>query len=213
MTVLIDCLIRWEKRLEQFFRDTTANGTPVLLFWLLPSGMPSPAKRACGMQALITAPSLLLPSGRFLLWMLAMVCLANLVTTVPPLPLHFELYDLGLILYLAGIIKGELTEMHGDVRTYGDLRRCERAQHGASPLPAPTPHVPTPKRARCACKCSARRATLPGRYLTDAFNVLDMLLVILLGTLITARHVHVIDPTLPFAYAELPAQVMATDGY
>jgi hypothetical protein len=29
----------------------------------------------------------------------------------------------------------------------------------------------------------------------------------------TARHVHVIDPTLPFAYAELPAQVMATDGY
>jgi hypothetical protein len=47
--------------------------------------------------------------------------------------------------------------------------------------------------------------------LTDAFNVLDMLLVILLATLITARHVHVIDPTLPFAYAELPAQVMATD--
>jgi len=133
----------WEKRLEQFFRDTTANGTPVLLFWLL-------------------------PSGRFLLWMLAMVCLANLVTTVPPLPLHFELYDLGLILYLAGIIKGELTEMHGDVRTYGDLRR----------------------------------------YVTDAFNVLDMLLVILLGTLITARHVHVIDPTLPFAYAELPAQAL-----
>jgi hypothetical protein len=38
MTVLIACLIRWEKRLEQFFRDTTANGTPVLLFWLLPSG-------------------------------------------------------------------------------------------------------------------------------------------------------------------------------
>ena len=85
------------------------------------------------MQALLTAPSLLLPSGRFLLWMLAMVCLANLVTTVPPLPLHFELYDLGLILYLAGIIKGELTEMHGDARTYGDLRRCERAQHGAPP--------------------------------------------------------------------------------
>ena len=165
------------------------------------------------MQALITAPSLLLPSGRFLLWMLAMVCLANLVTTVPPLPLHFELYDLGLILYLAGIIKGELTEMHGDVRTYGDLRRCERAQHDAPPLPAPMPHIPTPKRARRACKRSVRRATLPGRYLTDAFNVLDMLLVILLGTLITARRVHVIDPTLPFAYAELPAQVMATDGY
>ena len=144
MTVLIACLIRWEKRLEQFFRDTTANGTPVLLFWLLPSGMPSPAKRACGMQALITAPSLLLPSGRFLLWMLAMVCLANLVTTVPPLPLHFELYDLGLILYLAGIIKGELTEMHGDVRTYGDLRRCERAQHGARP-PSARPDAPHQK--------------------------------------------------------------------
>ena len=204
-------LIRWEKRLEQFFRDTTANGTPVLLFWLL-------------------------PSGRFLLWMLAMMCLANLVTTVPPLPIHFELYDLGLILYLAGIIKGELTEMHGDVRTYGHLRRCARSARRA-PLPSPTPLVPTPKRARRACKRSARRvsclpqrhssphhqrargayecsvwrAPLPGRYLTDAFNVLDMLLVILLGTLITARHVHVIDPSLPFAYAELPAQVMTTD--
>ena len=109
-------LIRWEKRLEQFFRDTTANGTPVLLFWLL-------------------------PSGRFLLWMLAMMCLANLVTTVPPLPIHFELYDLGLILYLAGIIKGELTEMHGDVRTYGHLRRCARSARRA-PLPSPTPLVP-----------------------------------------------------------------------
>ena len=117
-------LIRWEKRLEQFFRDTTANGTPVLLFWLL-------------------------PSGRFLLWMLAMMCLANLVTTVPPLPLHFELYDLGLILYLAGIIKGELTEMHGDVRTYGHLRRCARSARHA-PLPSPTPLVPTPK-AGSAC--------------------------------------------------------------
>ena len=204
-------LIRWEKRLEQFFRDTTANGTPVLLFWLL-------------------------PSGRFLLWMLAMMCLANLVSTVPPLPLHFELYDLGLILYLAGIIKGELTEMHGDVRTYGHLRRCARSARRVScpPQRHSSPHQkrarrackrsarrvscppqrhssPHQKRARGACECSVWRAPLPGRYLTDAFNVLDMLLVILLGTLITARHVHVIDPSLPFAYAELPAQVMTTD--
>jgi hypothetical protein len=163
------------------------------------------------MQALLTAPSLLLPSGRFLLWMLAMVCLANLVTTVPPLPLHFELYDLGLILYLAGIIKGELTEMHGDVRTYGDLRRCERAQHDAPPSARPdATHPHTKKGSACMQALSTARHS-PGRYLTDAFNVLDMLLVILLGTLITARRVHVIDPTLPFAYAELPAQVMATD--
>ena len=126
-------LIRWEKRLEQFFRDTTANGTPVLLFWLL-------------------------PSGRFLLWMLAMMCLANLVTTVPPLPIHFELYDLGLILYLAGIIKGELTEMHGDVRTYGHLRRCARSARRA-PLPAPTPLVPTPK-AGSACMQALSTARL-----------------------------------------------------
>ena len=178
-------LIRWEKRLEQFFRDTTANGTPVLLFWLL-------------------------PSGRFLLWMRAMMCLANLVTTVPPLPIHFELYDLGLILYLAGIIKGELTEMHGDVRTYGHLRRCARSARRA-PCPPQRHSSPHQPRARGAYECSVWRAPLPGRYLTDAFNVLDMLLVILLGTLITARHVHVIDPSLPFAYAELPAQVMTTD--
>ena len=107
----------------------------------------------------------LLPSGRFLLWMLAMMCLANLVTTVPPLPLHFELYDLGLILYLAGIIKGELTEMHGDVRTYGHLRRCARSARHA-PLPAPTPLVPTPK-AGSGCMRVLSMARAPARQVLD----------------------------------------------
>ena len=34
------------------------------------------------------------------------------------------------------------------------------------------------------------------RYLTDAFNVLDMLLVVLLTVLLAARYAHVADPEL-----------------
>ena len=127
----------WEKNLEQFFRD---QPTPLLLVWLL-------------------------PSGRFFMWLLAMICLANLVTAVPPQPLHFEIWDVGLVLYLVGIVKAEFGEAATDVRVYGQIRR----------------------------------------YLTDAFNVLDMLLVLLLGTLLLARYAHVVDPSLGLAQVSVPA--------
>jgi hypothetical protein len=131
----------WERRLEHFFRN---QPTPLLLIWLL-------------------------PSGRFFLWLLAMICLAVLVTAVPPQPTHFEVYDLGLALYLMGILKAEFGEAVSDVRAYGQL----------------------------------------GRYLTDAFNVLDMLLVLLLTTLLAARYAHVHQHELALAaQAELPAQAL-----
>ena len=134
----------WEKNLEQFFRDQQAASESALhLVWLL-------------------------PSGRFALWFLATLWLAQFVTTLPPQPAHFEVWDVGLFAFLVGILKAEYGEAASDLASYGQLRR----------------------------------------YLTDAFNVLDMLLVLLLGSLLITRQAHVADRTSVLAAYELPCQAL-----
>ena len=89
----------WEIRLDQYFREGQGETDyPLILFWLL-------------------------PSGRFTLWFVMTLCLAQLATNMPPEPSSAGgLWDLGLLLYLVGWLKTEAREAVSDIRKDG-IRR------------------------------------------------------------------------------------------
>ena len=91
------------------------------------------------------------PSGRFALWFCAMAVLALLVTATDPRPDGFSAPDVGLLAFLVGMVRAEVGDVIGEVRT--DWTTTGRVR----------------------------------RYLSDPFNILDLLLVALLATLLAAR--------------------------
>ena len=97
----------------------------------------------------------LLPCGRFALWFVSTLGLAQLATALPPRPDTLSLWDAGVLAYLLGWLKAELSELRGD-----------RGNGGKDKL---------------------------HRYLTEAFNVLDLALMALMALLLVTRYTYTVD--------------------